>query len=256
MALVTWFFTGDVAVGYAGQNQIVIAYPPVSNLRTQQRQIWMQNRFLEDMSKGLAHIKWPRQLGFAAAECGQPNAFYNPQQHSISICYELADELTQLFSQTQLPQEQQGILFAGTLTFILLHEAGHAVIGEFEIPAVGREEDAADQFAALAFVADPNGERLLMGPLWWFRLRVQQNSFLGFDLRDKNSLYADTHGVDEQRFYNLTCWLYGSNPSAHKDFLSNGMLTPERAQRCPYEYQKIARSWDVLLKQNVSLQRR
>ncbi|MBI3806421.1 MAG: hypothetical protein HY281_02750 [Nitrospirae bacterium] len=261
MGLATWLFIGSAGIGQAGQSQIVIAYPPVSNLYMQQRQLWMQNRLLEDLSEALVPIKWPRQLTLMAVECGflangQPNAnaFYNPQQHSITLCYEFADYLFQMFSQqTQLPQNQQGLLFSGALMFTILHEAGHAVIGEFNIPAIGREEDAADQFATIAFVADPNGAQLLMGPLWWFQLSSQQSkNFLGFDTRDAIRLYSDEHGVDEQRFYNISCLLYGSNPSAHQDVIASGMLTPERAPRCASEYQKIRRSWELLLTQKGS----
>jgi hypothetical protein len=251
MGLAAWLSIGNGGIGQAGQSQVVVAYPPVSNLHMQQRQVWMQNRLFENLFEPLVQIKWPRQLAMVAAECGQANAFYNPQQHAITICYEFADELDQLFSQTQLPQEQQGLYFAGTLIFTLLHEVGHAVIGEFNIPAVGREEDAADQFAALGFVASSNNNaQLLMGPLWWFQLHARQNFFLGFDMREPTRLYADEHGVDEQRFYNISCLLYGSNPSAHQEVIANGMLTPERARRCPSEYQKIRRSWELLLTQN------
>ena len=250
MGLAAWLSIGSVGIGQAGQSQLVVAYPPVSNLHMQQRQFWMQNRLLEDLSQALVPIKWPRQLTLMAVECGQANAFYNQQQHSITICYEFADYLFQMFSQTQLPQDQQNLLSGGALMFTLLHEAGHAVIGEFNIPAIGREEDAADQFATIAFVADPNGTQLLMGPLWWFQLRSQQSkNFLGFDTRDAKSLYGDEHGVDEQRFYNISCLLYGSNPSAHQEVIASGMLTPERAPRCPSEYQKIRRSWELLLTQ-------
>lgn len=88
-----------------------------------------------------------------------------------------------------------------------------------------------------------------MGPLWWFQLDAKKDSFLGFDMRDAKSLYGDEHGVDEQRFYNISCLLYGSNPSAHQEVIANGMLTPERAPRCPSEYQKIRHSWELLLTQ-------
>lgn len=253
MGLAAWVSIGSVGIGQAGQSQVVVAYPPVSNLHMQQRQFWMQNRMLEGMSEALAQIKWPRQLTLMAVECGQANAFYNPQQHSITICYEFADDLYRLFSQTQSSQDQQSLLLGGALVFTLLHEVGHAAIGELNIPAIGREEDAADQFAALAFVADSNNAaQSLMGPLWWFQLQAQKSFFLGFDMRDAKSLYADEHGVDEQRFYNISCLLYGSNPSANQEIVANGMLTPERARRCPSEYQKIRRSWELLLTQKGS----
>lgn len=253
MGLATWLSIGSAGIGQAGQSQVVIAYPPVSNLHMQLRQIMMEERLLEVWSEALGGIKWPRQLTLMAVECGQVNAFYNPQQHSITICYEFLDDLFQLFSQTQLPEDQKNKLFNGALAFTILHEAGHAAIAELSIPAVGREEDAADQFAALVFVVDPKiAAQLVMGPLWWFHLQAQKGFFLGFDMREAKGLYADEHGVDEQRFYNVSCLLYGSNPSAHQAVIANGMLTPERARRCPNEYQKIRRSWELLLTQKGS----
>lgn len=115
MGLAAWVSIGSVGIGQAGQSQVVVAYPPVSNLHMQQRQFWMQNRMLEGMSEALAQIKWPRQLTLMAVECGQANAFYNPQQHSITICYEFADDLYRLFSQTQSSQDQQSLLLGGAL---------------------------------------------------------------------------------------------------------------------------------------------
>ena len=257
VAVVACIFIVSVNIVQAVPNNLVVTYLPVSPLYAQQRQTWMKNRLLEDMAEGLGKIKWPRQLTIKAVECGKINAFYSSQEHSITICYEFVDDLVQLFSQTQLPQDQQGVLVVGALMFVLLHETGHAAIGEFNIPAVGREEDAADQFAALAFVADPDGQRLISGPLWWFSLHAQRRSsqntsWLGYDMTDKRYLYADEHGVDEQRYYNLMCLLYGTNPSVHQAMVEGGMLTPERAQRCPSEYQQIRRSWDLLLKQNAA----
>ena len=78
MGLAAWLSIGNVGIGQAGQSQVVITYPPVSNLHMQQRQIWIQNRQLEVMSNVLAQIKWPRQLTLMAVECGEVNAFYNP----------------------------------------------------------------------------------------------------------------------------------------------------------------------------------
>ena len=37
----------------------------------------------------------------------------------------------------------------GNMLFVLLHELGHATVQELRIPVLGREEDAADDFAIL-----------------------------------------------------------------------------------------------------------
>jgi hypothetical protein len=36
---------------------------------------------------------WPAPLTLAAAECGEVNAFYDPEQLRITLCYEMMDEL-------------------------------------------------------------------------------------------------------------------------------------------------------------------
>ena len=52
--------------------------------------------------------------------------------------------------------EQQRIdrveFVAGNTLFVLLHEMGHVLIAEMKLPVLGREEDAADTFAALAML--------------------------------------------------------------------------------------------------------
>jgi hypothetical protein len=52
--------------------------------------------------------------------------------------------------------EQQRIdrveFVVGNTLFVLLHEMGHVLIADMKLPVLGREEDAADTFAALAML--------------------------------------------------------------------------------------------------------
>jgi hypothetical protein len=41
---------------------------------------------------------------------------------------------------------------AGNVLFTLGHELGHAVVSEFNLPVLGREEDAVDAFGTLALL--------------------------------------------------------------------------------------------------------
>src|SRR3954454_13912300 len=49
------------------------------------------------------------------------------------------------------PQQRDHVIgfVIGNTLFTLTHELGHAVISEFRLPVLGREEDAADAFATL-----------------------------------------------------------------------------------------------------------
>src|SRR5437016_4265168 len=50
----------------------------------------------------------------------------------------------------KLSQQQRENLVefvTGNMLFVLLHELAHATVGEFHLPVLGRQEDAADYFA-------------------------------------------------------------------------------------------------------------
>jgi Putative metallopeptidase len=61
---------------------------------------------------------------------------------------------------------------AANMIFVLTHELGHAVISEMDLPVLGREEDAADDFAiltALNVVANEYSLRVLVNAArGWF----------------------------------------------------------------------------------------
>jgi hypothetical protein len=50
-----------------------------------------------------------------------------------------------------------------------------------------------------------------------------------------------------QRFYNVLCLVYGQDPDAHQDWVDDGVLPSERADRCPEEYAQVSNGWDRLL---------
>jgi TonB family protein len=58
---------------------------------------------------------------------------------------------------------------------------------------------------------------------------------------------ADEHALVGQRLFNMLCYAYGSDPSANKNLIANGVLTADRAARCPDEYAKIKKNWYSLL---------
>ena len=57
------------------------------------------------------------------------------------------------------PKERQGLaeFVAGNMLFVLLHEMGHAMVTEMVLPVLGKEEDAADAFAATRLISVGSG---------------------------------------------------------------------------------------------------
>jgi hypothetical protein len=58
--------------------------------------------------------------------------------------------------------------------------------------------------------------------------------------------YWDTHGPDEQRFYNTVCLFYGGDPDTRDDFAEDMELPEERAEYCVEEFELAADSWGAV----------
>ena len=125
------------------------------------------------------------------------------------------------------------------------HEMGHALIDIYELPITGPEERVADQFGAfmvLGFLEQEIAHDIMMDTAIDFWLAAEENP----DLTE--SAFADTHGLNKQRFYDLACWAYGSDPDYHQYMWSSEDWIPEiRLYWCELEYVTTMYAWDILL---------
>lgn len=143
-----------------------------------------------------------------------------------------------------LPVGDERSFVIGNLTFILFHEAGHALISEFHLPVLGREEDAVDQFASVVLIPDPEGAESDSS--------IVTDSIAGwFQSAEDTALdqiaWWDEHGPDQQRGYQIACLLYGSSPQTYTALADNIALPEERRQTCTGEYQSVLASWSTSL---------
>lgn len=118
----------------------------------------------------------------------------------------------------------------------LLHETAHVVIGELDIIFLGSEEDAADQFATIALLRGepdfdvPGGvtaaESVVAAATAW-RIEWELEK-----LEEVETSYWDSHSLSIQRFYNMMCLLYGSDPKKYNEMEGQLLLPYERAYGC------------------------
>jgi hypothetical protein len=134
---------------------------------------------------------------------------------------------------------------AGNTLVLLLHELGHVLISEMRLPVLGREEDAADTYAALRM--------LMIGTSFSQHELAQaaQGWFLN-DRRDQETgerpLYYDEHNLSQQRAYQILCLMVGSDPDKFKS-LADQMKMPESRQlTCKRDFTKTSQGWAVVLK--------
>jgi hypothetical protein len=183
-------------------------------------------------------FRFPQVVNVVWQDCGTVNAAWDGQG-TIVMCYELTAYLTELFAKRLKNQGEVRAAVMSGVVFSFLHELGHGLISMFELPAVGREEDAADQLAALILIkAGDSGIAVAMLGAEFFRQLA---------LSGQKTPFFDEHSLDSQRFYNVLCLVYGSNPQRLTDLVRDDRLPEARARRCPNEYQKIATAWDDLL---------
>ena len=63
--------------------------------------------------------------------------------------------------------------------------------------------------------------------------------------------YFDEHSIGEQRFYNITCIVYGSAPQQYGALVERGVLPERRAARCMKEYTQKNKAWEDLLRPHI-----
>jgi hypothetical protein len=117
---------------------------------------------------------------------------------------------------------------------------GHALIAIYDLPVTGKEEDAVDQLATIILLeGGEEGENAAIDGA---------NSFVGEDEQEMDDLsFWDEHSFDEQRFYNILCWIYGKDSEGYQYLVDDETLPANRAERCPAEYDRMSRSWQALL---------
>ncbi len=182
----------------------------------------------------------PQDLFLSTNNCGVANAFYDPGSKEIVMCKELASLFAKGFAKEYEDKEEAAQAVEDSTMFVFYHELGHALIDIYDLPVTGKEEDAVDQLAAL-IVADGSEE----GSASVFNGAVAFTVLDGDEIHE--SAFWGEHSMGIQRFYNIICMLYGQDPKAHKDMVTDEVLPQARAQRCPSEFQRIEKAWGTLL---------
>ncbi len=131
------------------------------------------------------------------------------------------------------------------LASVLYHELGHAIIDQMQLPIFGQEEDAADVLSVLLIdrlYQEENAQA------------VAYDAAFGFDAEAQSQpIFWDTHGPDEQRYFNLICLFYGANPDERDDLAQELGLPEERAISCEEEFEIANDSWGPVLDEMAEL---
>lgn len=236
----------QTALAQPAQRSVYALYGPVKTQRfVAAEYIVKQGRVLEALADLLsALLRLPSPIVLTFQECGQSNAFFNPQARAIILCYEFREEIDQRASRDLAGSpELARQIKAGAFVFVLFHELSHALIHTLNLSITGREEDVADQIATyLALKArDDTAIEILQGGVWFFSKRYLFSTYT-------SQHFADEHSLNEQRQFNITCWAYGKDSRLFTPLAQSLGLPGERARRCRSEYARMAQAIELLLR--------
>lgn len=226
------------------KGDFIVEHLPVQNSRYDELDRQVKNdKTLEKAADRLNRsLILPQDIYLRTKDCGQSNAFYNPQDVAITICYELMEHFYKIFRSSGDSDQKAYDSMFDAITFVFLHEMGHALVDQYKLPVTGNEEDAADRLSSFVCIEElgDEGVRAILAAADAMRIESKTKTTTSRDM-------ADEHLLQEQRFFNSLCMVYGANPDKHQNIVDNGYLPQERAVRCPSEYQRTAGSWSDLL---------
>jgi hypothetical protein len=151
----------------------------------------------------------------------------------------------------QMPEPKRRALVEfviGNMLFVSAHELGHGVLAELELPNLGHDEDAADNFAILTALKIGTGfsERVLV--------EATKGWYLA-DLRDKATgekpEYYGAHAMNLQRAYQIICMMVGAHPDKFKEMADITKMPEDRQKSCKTDFIFTAQSWETLLKPHL-----
>lgn len=164
--------------------------------------------------------------------------YYNPEDNSITLPYGFAAVIYGLEVESN-PEESEyeiGERIGAVNSFILAHEFGHALIANYELPVLGKEEDAADAISTVVLLTVPNGaEYAASAAAFWADFSGRQEPPAIVE-------YADQHSLDLQRAFDILCWIAGSSENSYQEVGELEALPESRLETCPGEYHQLAES--------------
>jgi hypothetical protein len=181
----------------------------------------------------------PHDVNITFRNIGQPNAYYDPETKSVSFGYEFVTLFDKVFM-TEYASDEAWEASKNTVIFFLLHELGHALVDIYDIPLNANPEDAADNFS-INLLAETEGinQAAIQGASF-FQIFTKHET----ELKLQDLPVMDEHLLDAQRFYNIVCKLYGSDPVKYNFLLTEGYLENTKTQLCAKDYESMKRAWN------------
>lgn len=127
----------------------------------------------------------------------------------------------------------------------MLHEIGHLLVDQLDLPVLGREEDAVDMLATLLML-DTGTEADVIGlqdTIDGWRYSESFRPSRGY----VNSAFYGAHSLDIQRSFAMACLMVGSDYDRHTRYATRISLPIDRQESCAEDYRIAERGWSHVL---------
>ncbi len=194
-------------------------------------------------------IALPQNLPVTRKDCQAKDAYYNFVNKDITLCNELLDDIRQYGISSGIATQDSSHTYAAAVFGYLIfsHELGHALINLYELPVLGKQEDAADAFSVVLLMEEAGKTQAQREEIAKFQIEAAMYMYY----LTQGTKFTDVHSMNNVRLANLTCWAAGAQPSIlQKDqtilnFASN--LFNNQIRNCVGEYQQQKESVYKLL---------
>jgi Putative metallopeptidase len=188
---------------------------------------------------GVLAVAIPASVGMRASKA-QVFADRSPAQ----AAKEFRPEEPRFSGLSPLQLEEAAEFILGSTLFTVSHELGHAIIGLYQLPMLGPEEDAADTFAAIALlsIGSEFTHRAMLDAAISLKLAAEREARTGH-----KPTFFQQHRPNQQRAYSIVCLMFGSNPRKFKDLAELAKLPEERQETCTYEFEQADAAWNRVL---------
>jgi hypothetical protein len=231
-------FSGANAAPKSKANQVQYEYVSPKNPAHQAIHDQMkQGRALEHLQELLSPLRLPYPLTLKVAGCdGAIDAWYDDEV--ITVCYELLADILHNAPTQDLPiGVSRADTVMGTVLAVFLHETAHAAFSMLQIPVFGREEDAADQFAAYVMLrlSKDEARKMILGVAYQHAVQMP-----GPQVTVSLKSFSGEHSTPAQRAYNILCIAYGAEKKLFADIVEKDFLPKSRAEICEREYEDLS----------------
>ncbi|WP_217143083.1 DUF4344 domain-containing metallopeptidase [Streptomyces sp. AC627_RSS907] len=223
----------------AGGSGIAIRYETPTGTDRDDAAFLRGRKVVEEAASAVsALVEVDRPISVGVVSCDGEGSSYDPEFTRVEVCYDEVSETRELFRRAGPGRADDDV--AAVMLETLYHEMAHALVDVLGLRVRGREEDAADQFAALMLLrGGALGEQRLLAAADAWHLSEVTNE----DADDG----PDEHSSDGRRAVNHRCYVYGAASGRHRGLVGTDALPAERAKGCAREWSAIRAWWMTAL---------